>query len=187
MTRLLTRSGLARVPAALGVVAGLALAAMHPAVASAACSPTPACLEATFPANYVWGALDAGSSGNVSAEQVITVTSTDPWGVRIASDVADGRMKEWTGTAYVSTAPKTLANALTWALTRIAVTPQTPSYQALSSTPASVVSGQAGTCTETCSSKEVAVRYRQVVSFGDVAAGSNDYRIEVSFEAAQGF
>lgn len=167
-----------------------AVGAVGPAVpdaALAACDPAVACLEATFPGAYVWGPLDAGNSGNVSAEQVITVTSTEPWGVRISSDLADGRMKEWTGTAYVSSAPKVLGNPLTWGLTRIGATPQTPAYQALSSSAASVVSGVASTCTTTCGSTEIGVRYRQVVGYGDVSAGANDYRIEVSFDAAHGF
>jgi hypothetical protein len=170
------------------IAAGLlAMAAGGPDVAVAACDPAVACLEATFPAGYVWGALDAGNSGNVSGEQVITVTSTAPWGIRISSDLDDGRMKEWTGSAYVASAPRVLGNPLTWGLTQIGSTPQTPDYQPLSSTPASVVSGVASTCSATCGSTEIGVRYRQVVGYGDVSAGTNDYRLQVSFEAAQGF
>lgn len=189
MTPFLIPSALRRVPTALAAAAllGCVAVAVDVDVAGAACSATPACLEATFPADYAWGPLDAGSGGNVSVERVIAVTSTDPWGITIASDLADGRMREWTGTAYVTSAPKTLANALDWGLTRINATPQTPNYAPLSSTAASVVSAQPATCTATCSSSEIAIKYRQIVSFGDIAAGTNDYRIEVRFEAAQGF
>jgi hypothetical protein len=163
------------------------LLAGWPAAAGAACSATPACLEATFPAPYAWGALDAGARGTKSAEQVITVTSNEPWGVRVASDLADGRMKEWDGTGYVTASPKSLVNPLEWTLTRIDAATQPLSFTAFSSTAASMLSEQPSTCATTCATAEIGVQYRQVVSYADAAAGVNDYRIDVIYEAGQGF
>jgi hypothetical protein len=158
-----------------------------PAAARAACTATAACLEAIFPAPYDWGALDAGPAGTESAEQVIAVTSTEPWGVRISSDLANGRMKEWNGTSYVADAPKVLVEPLEWTLTRIDDKTTPRSFAALSSTAAPIVSGRPSTCATTCVAAEVGVKYRQVVSYSDDAAGVNDYRIDVIYEAGQGF
>jgi hypothetical protein len=166
-------------------IAGACLSS--PAQADAACSATPACLEATFPLDYAWPPLDAGAAGNESAELVVTVTSNEPWGLTIASDLADGRMKEWTGSAYVTAAPKALTHPLEWSLSRIGATPQTVSYGAISSTAAVVVSGRPSTCPSACGSEEIATKYRQLVSFADASAGINDYRISVVYEAGQGF
>lgn len=163
-----------------------AAAIVWPSSATAACSATPACLEATFPPDLAWGQLNAGPAGNDSAEQLITVTSNQPWGVRVASDLADGRMREWTGSAYATT-PKILSNPLQWALTSINAIAQPLSYQALSSTAATVLSNRSSTCPDVCSSAQIGMRYRQPVSYADVPAGANDYRLQVSYEAAQGF
>lgn len=173
--------------ASAATLAACLLPALAADDALAACEPATPCLEATFPPALVWGPLDAGGAGSVSAEQVVSVSSTNTWGLRIASDLADGRMREWTGSAYVTSAPKVLAAPLTWGLSRIGETAQTPVYTSLSSTGASVVSGQPTTCTATCGSASVGLRYRQPVSYGDVSAGVNDYRIQVSFEASHGF
>lgn len=158
-----------------------------PTTAPAACPTTPACLEATFPADMTWPALDPGPAGNYSAEQFLTVTSNGSWGLRVASDRPDGRMAEWTGTAYVSSDPKVLARALDVTLSSIAAIAQPVSWQPLSSTPITMVSGQPSTCSDTCSSVQVGVRYRQVVSFADAPAEANDYRLELFYEAGQGF
>jgi len=158
-----------------------------PPVAGAVCLSVPACLEATFPPDHAWGALDPGPSGNQSEEQVITVTSNQTGGIRIASDLADGRMKEWTGSAYVNVAPKVLGNPLEWSLTRVDAIAQPVDYRPLSATAAVVVSNRPSTCLLVCATAQVAVSYRQVVSFGDPSAGANDYRIGVTYEAGQGF
>jgi hypothetical protein len=165
----------------------LAGALSWPARAFGVCLPAPACLEATFPPDYAWGQLNPGAAGNESPDQVITVTSNAPWGVTIASDLADGRMKEWNGSAYVATGAKVLSQPLGWSLSRIGAAAQPLSFRALSSTPATVVSDRPTTCTLTCDSAQIAVRYRQAVSFADAPAGTNDYRIEVTYVAAQGF
>ena len=166
---------------------GLGVAAAHPQPAAAACLPTPPCLEATFPPDYAWGTLTVGGAGNEAAEQVLAVTSNESWGVKISSDLADGRMTEWNGLAYVPASAKVLAKPLQWTLARIGAVAQPASYQAISGTAATVVSAQSSTCTETCASKEVAVRYRQAAGFADAPAGANDYRLLVTYEAAQGF
>jgi hypothetical protein len=174
----------------LAILAGaavlLAPGLAAPERASALCLPTPACLEATLPGNYSWGTLAAGPAGNQSAEQVITVSSNGSWGVRIGSDQTDGRMREWNGAAYVG--GSALAQPLEWALTRTGTTTQPPAWAAISSSPATVASGQPSTCgLAVCSAKEVGVTYRQVVGFGDRPAGANDYRILVTFDASHGF
>ncbi len=165
------------------VCAGLAYAP----TAQAACLATPDCLEASFPADYAWPTLAPGPAGNQSGEQVVTVSSNQSWGIRIASDLADGRMKEWTGSAYVTSGAKKLTNAMEWTLARIGTLGQPVSYSPFSSTAAKVVSAQPSTCLVTCATAEVAVTYRQKISFADRPAGANDYRIGVTYEAAQGF
>jgi hypothetical protein len=174
------------------VVCALTLAVTAAAIgsppgAAAACSTTPACLEASFPPDLAWGQLNPGAAASESPEQVMTVTSNQSWGVRISSDVAEGRMTEWNGSAYVATDPKVMSRPLDWALSRIGVEAQPPSYQALSTTTAAVISNQPSTCPVDCSSVEVGVRYRQVVGFADAPAGANDYRIAVTYDAGQGF
>jgi hypothetical protein len=158
--------------------------------AAAACSPGPACLEATFPGAYSWGGLTpAGGGENLSAEQAVGVESTDPWGVKISSDLAHGRMTEWDGLAYVAGSPKMLASPLEWGLTRIGSVPEPAvSYSPLTGTPATIAGGQPGTCdVSTCAIVDVGTRYRQQVSYADEPAGASDYRILVTFEASQGF
>ncbi len=80
-----------------------------------------------------------------------------------------------------------LVNPLQWSLTRLGLLTQPVSYRALSSTAAVVVSGQPSICTVTCASVGVGVTYQQIVSYADPPAGSNDYRIAVTYEARQGF
>ena len=170
------------------LVLAVAVAAMvWPAEAPAACLATPACLEVSFPPDLAWGQLDPGPAAHDSAEQMIAVTSNELWGLRVASDLADGRMTEWTGGAYVVAAPKTLSHSLRWSLTSIDAIGEPPSYQALSSAPGSVLSNRPSTCPGACASAQIGVRYRQLVSFADEPAGANDYRIQVTYDAGQGF
>ena len=179
-----------RILAVLGAGAALMIAA---APASAATSATGTSsvtadvantLEASFPAAYAWGSLNAGATGNTSTEQVVNVKSNQTWGVKIASDLTDGKMKEWTGSAYVTTTPKILTNALDWRLTSIGAAAQSTTYAALSSTEALATGTQAIT---TDSGTNVGVKYKQVISYSDVAAGVNDYRILANYNVAQGF
>jgi len=144
-------------------------------------SPT---LQATFPADYAWGNLSPGAAGNTSTEQTINVKSNAAWGVKISSDLTDGRMKEWNGSAYVSSSPKILTNALTWRLSSLGGSAQGTSFAAISSTQAPVtttqpITGDSGT--------DVGVTYKQVISFADANAGTNDYRLAVTYDAAQGY
>lgn len=141
-------------------------------------------LEASFPSAYAWGALNAGSSGNESTEQTLNVKSNQTWGVKIASDLTDGKMKEWTGSAYLTTSPKILTNALNWRLSSLGGTAQSTTYAALSSTEALATGSQPITSD---SGTNVGVRYKQVVSYADVAAGTNDYRLLASYNISQGF
>jgi hypothetical protein len=169
------------------VLAVAAVAMVWPAEAPAACLATPACLEVSFPPDFAWGQLDPGPAGNDSAEQMIAVTSNELWGLRVASDLTDGRMTEWTGSAYVSTAPKVLSHALRWSLSSIDTVGEPPSYEALSSAPGAVLSSRPSTCPGACSSAQIGVRYRQLVSFADEPGGANNYRIQVTYDAGQGF
>ncbi|WP_205696264.1 hypothetical protein [Conexibacter sp. SYSU D00693] len=141
-------------------------------------------LQATFPGDYAWGTLAVGAGGNTSSEQTVNVKSNAAWGVKVSSDLADGRMKEWTGAAYVSSSPKVLTHALTWRLSSLGGAAQGTSFAALSSTAAAVTTSQAITGD---SGTDVGVTYRQVASFADPSAGGNDYRIAVTYDAAQGY
>jgi hypothetical protein len=93
-------------------------------------------------------------------------------------------MKEWTGTVYVAASPKILTNALTWRMSTLGAVAQGTSFAAISSTPSLVagsqpITGDSGT--------NVGVTYKQVISFADAVAGANDYRVAVTFDAAQGY
>jgi hypothetical protein len=141
-------------------------------------------LQATFPSDYAWGNLSPGAAGNTSSEQTVNVKSNAAWGLKVSTDLVDGRMKEWTGAAYVSSSPKILANALTWRMSTLGGSAQGTSFAAASSTAALVtgsqpITGDSGT--------DVGITYKQVASFSDANAGSNDYRIAVTFDAAQGY
>jgi len=175
----------------------LALAAALPAArplrahaADCSLSAVP-CLDASFPAAYALGStLNAGTT-TTSPEQVLEVSSTASWGVRIQTDLIDGRMKQFSGGAYVSSG-RILANPLTWGLTSIAGSSQTPVYSALSSTPATVVAGQPGHCVQVavslvCSSSTVGVRHRLTPSFTDRRVAPHSYRTLVTYTASHGF
>jgi hypothetical protein len=146
------------------------------------------CLEAAFPGDVALGANDAGTTVT-SPEQIVTVSSNQSWGLRIASDAADGRMREWDGGAYPG-GGSTLGSPLNWGLTSIAGAPQSPSYTALSSTAASVVSGQSQTgCILglTCGTRTVGVRLRQAFTYADVRLSPRVYRARVTYTASHGF
>jgi hypothetical protein len=140
-------------------------------------------LEATFPGNYAWGTLAAGATAT-STEQVTTVKSNASWGVKIASDLADGRMKEWNGAAYEVTSPKILTNPLEWTVSSVGGAAQPAAWASFSNVQGLITGSQAGTDD---SGRTVGVTYRQAVSYADENLGSDDYRISVSFTAEQGF
>lgn len=140
-------------------------------------------ITATFPGAYAWGDLTPGVT-STSAEQAITVKSNAQWGVKISSDLADGRMKEWSGAAYVAVSPKVLTNPLTWKLSSLGGVAQGGGFSALSSTAALVTGSQAATDD---TGVAVGVTYAQDASFADRNAGSNDYRVLLTYDASQGF
>lgn len=142
-------------------------------------------LEATFPSAYAWGSLSAGSAGNESAEQSLTVKSNKAWGVKISSDLAGGKMTEFDGTSYVLLTPKVLTNALQWRLSSLAGATQSTSYAAISSTQASLTTGQAAT---TDAGTALGTKFKQVISYADANAGAlTDYRILGKYDVAQGY
>jgi hypothetical protein len=180
---LITHSGALLAALALAPTASAAIGA----TGSQAVTGTPtAQLEATFPSDYAFGTFVVGGSGNTSTEQLVNVKSNASWGIKIASDQAAGKMREWDGSAYVASG-NVLANALQWALTSTGGTPvASPTYANLSST-ATLVTGSQGRTGD--SGLNVGARFKQFVSYADEAslAGSNSYRVLVTYDAAQGF
>lgn len=175
---------------AAALLAALALAPSAVAATTASGSqsvtgtPT-AQLAATFPSAYSFGTLTVGGAGNTSTEQIVNVKSNASWGVKIASDQAAGKMREWDGSAYAGT--NILANALQWALTSTGGTPVgSPSYAALSSSSTLLVGSQARTSD---AGVDVGTTFNQLVSYADEQslAGGHSYRVLVTYDAAQGF
>ncbi|HHV63292.1 MAG TPA: hypothetical protein GXX51_11730 [Firmicutes bacterium] len=136
-------------------------------------------LEASFPANIDLGELSPSSTFFESPEGIITVWSNAPWGIKIKSDNADGRLMEWNGTNYVSPGGKTLGHPLEWK-------GPTGDYAPLTGTEASVVAGQAPTPD---AGQSIAIRFRQRVTYSDapLSAAGNKYRIAVILTASQGY
>lgn len=171
------------------VAAVLALGAC-PAVAGAATSSggvpqtqtadVAATLEAAFPANLSWGALTVGTAGTESAEQVINVKSNKPWGVRLSTDEATGRMRLYNG-SYGSA----LTHPLQWRLASVAGVAQATSFGDLSSTAANAATARPIT---TDLGVNVGLRFKQVMSYADAPAGTGEtYRVVVTYDAAQGY
>ncbi|NPV54938.1 MAG: hypothetical protein HPY71_15735 [Firmicutes bacterium] len=136
-------------------------------------------LEASFPASINLGELTPSSTFFESPEGIITVWSNAPWGIKIKSDNAAGRLAEWNGTSYVSPGGKTLAQPIEW---------RGPAgdYIPLSGTEASIVTGQAPTPD---TGQTIAIRFRQHVTYSDAPLGTagNKYRIAVILTASQGY
>lgn len=147
------------------------------------------CLEATFPGDLLLGtALDAGTT-TTSGQQDVVVSSNQSWGLRIQSDLADGRMKQWNGSAYVS-APRILTNPLRWGLTSLAGAPLVPTYTALTSTPTTVIGTQPATgCVLglACLTTTVGIRHRLTTTFADRRVSPDSYRVRVTYTASHGF
>lgn len=144
----------------------------------------------TWPASgLALGTVNAGTT-TVSAEQTISVSSNLDYGVKVVSDLADGRMKEWTGAAYVASSPKVLTTALDVAKTSFNGTTYAPSWQALSSTPFLLGTNLGPTdCLIGlfCGSRDLGVKYRLRTSFADRRASPDSYRILVTYTADHGF
>lgn len=177
-----------RATALLGVVTALA---WPPADASAVTNCTLSlilvpCLNVDFPTSPVaLGTRYSGTTADV-AGGTFTISANQPWGLRIRSDHASGRLRAWSGGAYapggaVSTHP------LRWRAASIAGVAQSTSFAALSSTAATVAGSLPATsCVlgALCSSVSVALEYRWQTAFAD-PPGS--YRVEVTHEVALGF
>jgi hypothetical protein len=176
----------------IALVTGTALlAAVAPASAdtsatgsSSVTADVASTLEATFPGAYAWGALDAGAAGNTSAAQVVNVKSNQTWGVKTSTDLANGRMKEWDGTGYVAASPKVLTNALQWRLSSLGGVSQATTFASYTGTDALVTGSKPSTDD---SGTDVGVSYKQVISYADLSAGANDYRVQVNYNVSQGF
>ncbi|WP_354698138.1 hypothetical protein DSM112329_03803 [Paraconexibacter sp. AEG42_29] len=172
-------------------VACTALAAA-PAPAHALCSVSllSPCLQLSMPASpLALGTVSAGTT-TVTAQQALTVSSNVAYGVKVSTDLVDGRPKEWTGAAYVVAAPKILANALEVARTSYDGTPTTPVWRALNSTPYLLGTGLGPTgCLIglLCGTHDLGVRYRLRSSFSDRRASPNSYRIQVTYTADHAF
>ena len=174
-------------------VAALALAAAiagtDAATASAATSqsqnqiitgaPTPQ-LVATFPGDFSFATFVPAATSS-SSEQTINVKSNTSWGLRISADSAN--MRRWNGSAYVA---GSLASPLSWAKTSVGGTPVgSPSYSAIATSTANVVTGQALTSD---SGVDVGVTFQQPVSYADSASiGADVYRAVSTYAAGQGF
>ena len=159
-----------------------------PAPADAACTldVLVPCMELAVPSSYAWGTLDPGTS--TSAQQAVTVGSNRSWGLRISSDRADGRLTEWTGSAYAAS-PQKLTSPMQWALTADRGTPVTPSWASMSGTPATVVTGRdmTGCLVVACLTTTLGVTYRQSVSYADQRLNPNSYRMAVTYTASHGW
>lgn len=173
----------------VALVAGL----VWPAAAHGACTLTLVvvpCIQVDFPASTLaLGTVDAGTT-TTSAEQVMTVSANVSWGLRVSADRTGGKMAEWTGSAYAAS-PKVLTDPLQWARTSLDGTPTaSPSYAALGTSPAAVVTGRGHTgCVLNllCGTDDVGVRFRQTTHFTDRRASPNSYRILVTYDAQTGF
>src|SRR4051794_2971407 len=142
-------------------------------------TPTPQ-LVATFPSDFAFASFVPGATSS-SSEQTINVKSNTSWGLRISADSAN--LRRWNGSAYVA---GSLASPLSWARTSLGGTPVgSPSYSAIATSTANVVTGQALTGD---AGVDVGVSFQQPVSYSDSASiGTDAYRALVTYAAGQGF
>lgn len=159
--------------------------------AEAACSVsllTP-CLQLSMPAPVALGSLDAGTT-SVSGEQAFVVSSNVAYGVKVSSDLVDGRMRQWTGAAYVAAAPKVLSAPLEVGRSSYNGTPSVLTWHALTDTPFLLGTGLGPTACVLgllCGTHTLGVKYRQRTSFADRRASPDSYRILVTYTADHGF
>ena len=185
MRRLLT------VAAAAAAISTTCLAAAQPAAASGCLINLGTCLVVTFPSGPLnFGSVNAATS-TISAEQAMSVAAGNTWGIKISSDQAGGKMKEWTGSAYVSSSPKIMHNALQWRVSSINGANQATSFANLSNTPSVALTNQPITgCVLvllTCTDIPLGFKFKLNTSFSDANAGANDYRIQVTYDVALGY
>lgn len=147
-------------------------------------------MQLTMPASpLALGTVGAGTT-TVTGEQTLTISSNVAYGVKVSTDLTDGRMKEWTGAAYVASAPKIMATALDVAKTSYEGTTYTPSWHALTSTPFLLGTGLGPTdCLLGlfCGTHALGVKYRLRTSFSDRRASPNSYRVQVTYTADHAF
>lgn len=154
------------------------------------------CMQLTMPASpLALGTVGAGTT-TTSAEQVLSISSSNDFGVKVSSDLVDGRMKEWTGAAYAAS-PKILTTPLDVAKTSYNGVTYVPSWQALTSTPTLFGTGGGTGLGPTdclvvitlyvCGHRDLGVKYRLRTSFADRRVSPNSYRILVTYTADHGF
>jgi hypothetical protein len=171
---------------AAAAVSTSSLAAADPA-AAASCTFGLVCIAMDVPAPLAFGTKNAATTTD-SADQTVTISASASWGIKVSTDLADGKMKEWTGAAYVGAGAKVMHNPLQFRLSAVGASAQSTTFAMLSGTAATLVSGQPTTCALLlCNSTTIAAQYRLQTSFFDPNAGSNDYRIQVTYDAQLGF
>jgi hypothetical protein len=97
-------------------------------------------------------------------------------------------MTEWNGSSYVAS-PRKLASALEASISSIDGSGQTLTWQSLSSSAVTILSGRASNCVLTlvCNHTDVGFKYRQAFSWSDRRVSANSYRALVTISASQGW
>lgn len=169
-----------------GVFAYPATAATAPYLACLDATSTPNCLEVRVPAGFAFGPLHAGTD-TTGSEQVLELIATTARGVQARTDRADGRLREWTGTAYGTASlaePVRATGRLLPSGTPSALTP-------LSSVAAGLVpSVPASDCTDIpqlCVPRQVGVSFKQQVRYSDQQLNGRSYRAEVTYDVVAPF
>jgi hypothetical protein len=170
--------------AAFAIIAAPASAATTATGDSSVTADVVATLEATFPAAYAWGNLNAGVAGNTSVEQTVNVKSNATWGVKTSTDDAAGKLTEWDGLAYDVT-PLVLTHPLEWRLSHLDGVVQGTSFADYTSTAVLVTTNAEAVTPD--AGVDVDTTYKQTVSYGDFVAGVNDYRVLVTYDVSQAF
>jgi len=137
-----------------------------------------AALEASFPGAVSLGNLNVGAPAALSAPQTVTVRSNAPWALKVRSDAQDGRMRQWTGTAYAAPTPKTMSEPLEWKRQDAA------DFAPISGNEAVVAAGMPPTGS---AGATISVVFRQAASYDDetLPDPAHAYRIEVTYVATQ--
>jgi hypothetical protein len=170
----------------IGVAAAALLTAAAPASAAttasnsqAATGDVPATLDATIPTTGIdFGTLTLGDAGNESGVQTLEVSSNEAWGATVSADQTN--MTDWNGTSY--TPATQLASPFEWKRTTQGGT----SYASIATDPdpGNLVAGQGITG---ATPADVGVEFKQVTSYADtVLSGGDHYRIQVTYNVAQG-
>jgi hypothetical protein len=187
MRHVLRRLALAAVATTLSATAILIQAPPAPAASCGLVGLVGSCISVDFPVatSYAFATRNAGTT-STSTEQVFTISANTTWGIHVYTDLANGRMKEWNGTAYVASSPKIMLNPLQWRLSSKGGAAQATSFADLSTTPSTVVTAQpdTGCLLSLCGTTTLGVTYQSRPSFSDPA---RTYRVLVTFDAANGY